>query len=154
MKVNIKQRLPLSSLFLSLSPPFFFPEAKQTTTPLQITSHIMHLLFRPPCFRILKFSATGLRTQTSLSQSRGKEAQAVKDTHVLQRTDHGMSRTSHHISNSLQFFMCYYYYLNEFQNKRHPQTKNRGSVTLLHRRITQNIGQEQKQKSHWSKTSF
>lgn len=91
----------------------------------------MHLLFRPPCFRILKFSATGLRTQTSLSQSRGKEAQAVKDTHVLQRTDHGMSRTSHHISNSLQFFMCYYYYLNEFQNKRHPQTKNRGSVNLF-----------------------
>lgn len=78
----------------------------------------------------------------------------MKDMHVLQRTDHGMSRTSHHISNSLQFFMCYYYYLNEFQNKRHPQTKNRGSVTLLHRRITQNIGQEQKQKSHWSKTSF
>lgn len=34
-------------------------------------------------------------------EGEGVEAQAVKDMYVLQRTDHGMSSTSHHISNSL-----------------------------------------------------
>lgn len=97
---------------------FFF--LKQNKTPLP-PNNVTHYAFIFQATVLQNYKVQWHRAEDADQlipiEGEGVEAQAVKNMHVLQRTDRGMSSTSHHISNSLQFCMCHYCYLNEFQNK-------------------------------------